>query len=183
MVPKAQYPHHLAILAEIAADLARPRLIALVESPQGVAALGALAQVPAVAGLALGTEDFSLAMGWSLMPPCSIILAPAGAGGGGARADGAGGALLDRAFREEEASPPRPWRRGLWGERGDLHPSPAGGGGQCGVRHQRGSARRGGAILAAWDEAQAQGLSVASLGGRMIDLPVAERARRRLARR
>jgi citrate lyase subunit beta/citryl-CoA lyase len=39
------------------------------------------------------------------------------------------------------------------------------------------------AILAAWNEAQAQGLSVASLGGRMIDLPVAERARRRLARR
>jgi hypothetical protein len=79
MVPKAQDPHKLATIREIAAETGLAAgLIALVETSQGVAALEALAAVPGVIGLALGTEDFSLAMGWSLSRragPSSRLLA------------------------------------------------------------------------------------------------------------
>jgi hypothetical protein len=102
MVPKAQDPHKLATIREIAAETGLAAgLIALVETSQGVAALEALAAVPGVIGLALGTEDFSLAMGWSLSPPCWTILAPAGAGG----------ALRSRASAKRRRIAQRPWRR------------------------------------------------------------------------
>jgi citrate lyase subunit beta/citryl-CoA lyase len=48
-----------------------PGMIALLESPAGLAEIKQIAEVPGVVGLALGSEDFSLAMG---VPPTPAVL-------------------------------------------------------------------------------------------------------------
>lgn len=186
MVPKAEDAHRLAVLAQMVEELGGGALpqIALVESPQGIAAAHAIAQAPCVAGLALGTEDFSLAMGVEPsetvldLPARQLALAAAGRG------------LMALAvpfsiarFREEEAYQASASAAAAYGVNGAIciHPK------QVAVANavfglsaaDRAEAER---ILAAWDAAQAQGLSVVSMDGAMIDLPVAERARKLLAR-
>lgn len=68
MVPKAQDAARLESIGAISAELAdasgvaAPGLIALIESPRGLAALDEIAAVPGLVGLAFGSEDFALAM-------------------------------------------------------------------------------------------------------------------------
>lgn len=75
MVPKVEDPARLSVLAtmirEIAADRSPPGVIALIESPRGLLAAPAIAQLDGVTGLALGSEDFALAMG---VPPTPDLL-------------------------------------------------------------------------------------------------------------
>jgi len=85
MVPKAESGARLSVIAEMVREYAGdagmdapPGLIALVESPAGVAALDEIAVVPGMIGLALGTEDFSLALGVppsreALELPCRLL--------------------------------------------------------------------------------------------------------------
>ena len=186
MVPKAEDPHKLRVMAAMVAELrgdALP-LIALIESPSGVAQAHAIADVPCVAGLALGTEDFSLAMG--VEPSTAVLDLPArqlalAAAGRGLMALAVPFSIAR--FREEEAYRAIAGEVAAYGVNGAIciHPK------QVAVANEvfglsaaaREEAQR---IWAAWEEARAQGLSVVSLDGRMIDLPVAERARKALAR-
>lgn len=186
MVPKVECAHDLGVIAAMVAELrgdALP-LIALIESPAGVAQAHAIADVRCVAGLALGTEDFSLAMG--VEPSTAVLDLPArqlamAAAGRGLMALAVPFSIAR--FREEEAYRAIAGEAAAYGVNGAIciHPK------QVAVANAvfglspaaREEAQR---IWAAWEEARAQGLSVVSLDGRMIDLPVAERARKALAR-
>jgi citrate lyase subunit beta/citryl-CoA lyase len=190
MVPGASEGWRLAALAELLDELEAARdlpagaigVIALVESAAGLANLQALAAAPRVIGLALGSEDLSLEVA---VPPSAalldlpsrqIALAAAGAGlmalavpisiseyadmdayraaAATARAYGVTGAICIHPRQVEVANV-------------EFQPSEA----------EVAEAR---AVLEAWD-ARGQG-GIASLNGRMIDLPVAERAKRLVAR-
>lgn len=84
MVPKVEGAARITVIGEIIRELAErrncpvPALIALLESPAGIAEANAIAAVDGVAGLAFGTEDFALSMGVSPDPsclhmPCQVI--------------------------------------------------------------------------------------------------------------
>lgn len=69
MVPKVEDDERLRCIADLIHELAvdeelidPPTLIALIESPRGLQNLEAIAAVPAVTGLAIGSEGFSLAL-------------------------------------------------------------------------------------------------------------------------
>lgn len=73
MVPKVRAAGRLSTASEMIAELSEdrglariPTIIALIEDSEGLARMHEIAAVEHVAGLALGTEDFSLAMG---VPP------------------------------------------------------------------------------------------------------------------
>ncbi|NOW48188.1 citrate lyase subunit beta/citryl-CoA lyase [Novosphingobium sp. SG751A] len=186
MVPKVECPHDLSVIAAMVAELRGAPLpvIALIESPRGVAQAQAIADLPCVAGLALGTEDFSLAVG--VEPSSAVLDLPArqlalAAAGGGLMALAVPFSIAR--FREEEAYRAIAGEAAAYGVNGAIciHPK------QVAVANDifglspaaREEAER---IWAAWEEARARGLSVVTLDGRMIDLPVAERARKALAR-
>jgi citrate lyase subunit beta/citryl-CoA lyase len=186
MVPKVECPHDLRVIAAMIGELRGVGLplIALIESPLGVARACAIADAADVAGLALGSEDFSLAMG--VEPSTAVLDLPArqlalAAAGRGLMALAVPFSIAR--FREEDAYRAIAVEAAAYGVNGAIciHPK------QVAVANAvfglspaaREEAIR---ILAAWDEAQARGLSVVSLDGRMIDLPVAERARKALAR-
>lgn len=93
MVPKVENAARLRVIAEMVAEYAvearlpsAPGLIALIESPAALPNLHQIAAVDGVIGLALGSEDFSLALGVSPSPqaldlPCRMVaLAAAGRG-------------------------------------------------------------------------------------------------------
>jgi len=78
MVPKVEEVARVAVISEIIVELASaagplepPGLIALIESPAGLGSLDAIAEAKGVIGLALGSEDFSFALG---VPPTSESL-------------------------------------------------------------------------------------------------------------
>ncbi|MFF5563185.1 HpcH/HpaI aldolase/citrate lyase family protein [Streptomyces sp. NPDC012623] len=94
MLPKAEHPDQLARMAAFLDAAERERglaegsvgLIALIESPAALFALTALATAPRVRALALGSEDFSLALGVAPTPsvltePCRWIALAASAAG------------------------------------------------------------------------------------------------------
>lgn len=85
MVPKVENAARVIAIGEMITEAARfaglptpPDIIALVESPAGIANLQTIAGAKGVIGVALGTEDFSLALGVppspaSLELPCRLI--------------------------------------------------------------------------------------------------------------
>jgi len=85
MMPKVESCARVSVLVEMIAEasqdaglLSPPGVIALIESPAGIAELDAIARQPGVIGLALGSEDFSLALGVSpstdaLRLPCQHL--------------------------------------------------------------------------------------------------------------
>lgn len=153
-------------------------LIALVEHPATLAHLSTLAAIDRVVGLALGSEDYALALGTRPAPPaltlpCQHIAAATatrrllawglpdtlanytdldayGRACADARAIGMTGALC-------------------------IHPAQVG---MVNAAFAPAQAERNWAarVLAAWAVAQAAGRGVASVDGRMIDRPVVERA-------
>lgn len=73
MVPKVDDASRIAVIDQMWAEIGAtpfPPLVALIESPAGLAHIDAIAQMPAVFGLALGSEDFSLALGVPPTPEC-----------------------------------------------------------------------------------------------------------------
>jgi len=78
MMPKVESCARVSVLVEMIAEASQdaglrspPGVIALIESPAGIAELDAIARQPGVIGLALGSEDFSLALG---VPPSTDAL-------------------------------------------------------------------------------------------------------------
>ncbi|WP_336962791.1 CoA ester lyase [Sphingobium aquiterrae] len=187
MVPKAEDSNRLEVIAEMAAEWAggcAPGLIALVETPRGIAALTDIVRVPAVMGLALGTEDFSLALGVPPgaaaldLPSRRIALAAAERGMMALAVP-----LSIAQFRDIDAYSAAARHGAAYSVNGAIciHPAQVGAANACfgATPAEHAEARR---IIAAWEDALAAGLSVTALDGMMIDLPVAERAKRLLSR-
>jgi citrate lyase subunit beta/citryl-CoA lyase len=187
MVPKVECAERLAIIAEMMAAIAddrglpqAPEIIALIESPAGIAALDRVAAIPGLCALALGSEDFSLALGVSptspaLELPCRLVaLAAAG------RGLMAFGLPVSIATIADE---------GAWSDGVRLARAVGMTGAMCIHPRQIDAVNRGFAptqeeiesarlVLKAWQDAGAQG--VVQVGGKMIDRPVALRAMRLL---
>lgn len=85
MVPKVEDAERLRTVADLISEFATdeglaepPAIIALIESPLGLQHMNAIARVPEVIGLALGSEDFSLALRVPPSPraldlPCRLL--------------------------------------------------------------------------------------------------------------
>ncbi|MFC2950579.1 HpcH/HpaI aldolase/citrate lyase family protein [Marinicaulis aureus] len=159
-------------------------IIALLESPRALFNLQDIASAPRLAGLALGSEDFSLALGVTpsreaLDLPCRMIALAA------ASADVAAyglpisiGEFSDLAAYKRAAQEAR-----AYGVTGALSIHPA----QVEIVNdvfapgemELAQAKE---IVSAWEVATAKGAAVIQHKGRMIDLPVVEQARRLLSR-
>jgi citrate lyase subunit beta/citryl-CoA lyase len=192
VVPKVEHADRVRTVSEMIGELEAERgmvagaigVIALVESPVALPRLHDIAAIDRVVGLALGSEDFSLRMGVApsavnLLLPCQTIALAAAAAG--IMAFGLPVSLAnftDLGAYETGAKLGR--ETGMTGAL-CIHPAQVpivneafGISGQ-----EREEAER---IVAAWDEAAARGDAVFSLDGRMIDLPVVNRARTLLRR-
>jgi citrate lyase subunit beta/citryl-CoA lyase len=192
MIPKVNHPARLQVLGEMIGELEQARglpigatgLVPLIESPASLAAITLIAAAPRVIGLGLGSEDYCLELGvapsrQALDLPSRLIAAAAAP------------ALMAlavpysiAAYRDIDGFHGAALASAMYGVTGALciHP------GQVKAANDAFStseaqceeARR---LLAVWSQAQAAGRAVASFDGRMIDRPIAERARAILARR
>jgi citrate lyase subunit beta/citryl-CoA lyase len=188
VIPKVEDAGRLWVLsAQIAALEAAQDLppgtvgmIAMIESPAALARLDDITAVPRVAGLALGSEDFSLALGVNPSPacltlPCQMLALAAAAHGIGAL--GLPVSLADYDDLEGYAVAARQARAmGLTGAL-CVHPTqvPVLNTAFAVSERERAEAER---VVAAWERGgTAGGTGVVALDGRMIDLPVAQRAR------
>jgi citrate lyase subunit beta/citryl-CoA lyase len=192
-VPKTSGAEHLQLIDELLTELEQERrlppggigLVAMVETLEGLAQAETMATAcPRMCGLTLGSEDFSAAAGMEPSPrnlfhPCQRLLFAARAGGIGAY--GFPGSIAE--FAELDRYRAQVTQGKAMGFDGAfcIHPS------QVTVLNavfepaaeELAQAR---AVIAAYEAAMAQGLGAASLEGRMIDLPVVQRARAVLAR-
>lgn len=139
-----------------------PGLIVLVGNPAGIAQVGAIASVGGMIGLALGSEDFSLALSVPPDPevldlPCRL-LALAAASRGVMALGSSGPAIRDRRRAVHPSAPDRPGQS-------RLAPSDA----------ERHAAQR---VVTAWTGAS--GAGVIRVDGRMVDRPVLLAAQRLL---
>ncbi|AWJ86744.1 CoA ester lyase (plasmid) [Azospirillum sp. TSH58] len=192
VVPKAEDAGALRVLSAMIGEWEVERgltpgaigLVALIESPLGLERLADIAAVPRVAALALGSEDFALTLGVEptealLALPCRQIALAAAARG--LAAIGLPGSLAE--FRDLDAYRAMVAQARAVGMTGALCIHPA----QLAVVRDvfapsAADVAWAGRVVAAWDEAQAAGRGAVSVDGRMVDRPVAERAKAILAR-
>jgi citrate lyase subunit beta / citryl-CoA lyase len=159
---------------------AATQLIALIESAAGLRTAAAIAAVEGVSGLALGSEDLCLEMGVApgadvLDLPCKLIALAAAP----RRQMALGLPVSIAEFRDLEAygrAVSQARRIGMTGAL-CIHPAQVAAL-NSGFAPSAAEIEEAKAITAAWEAAVAEGRAVASHAGRMIDAPVAERARR-----
>jgi citrate lyase subunit beta/citryl-CoA lyase len=194
VMPKVESPKELE---QLDADLAREehfagrpqqavRLIVLIETPEGVVQAPAIARAsPRLVGMCFGAEDFSTAMGIDPLtegmswPAQSVAVAAAAAG---IQPLGLPGTVGD--FSNPEAYHALAVHARRIGIRGAvcIHPAQV----QVlndvfgGTDAEAAAAER---LLAAFDAGIAQGKGAIALDGKMIDVPIATRARLFLQRR
>jgi citrate lyase subunit beta/citryl-CoA lyase len=193
MLPKVMGPEHIRLLSEVVAvreaalglPIGHTRFIGIVETPQALPHLFAIAGAdPRMAALGVGSEDLSTEL--EAVPGADMLyhfgmMVVAAARGAGILPLGSVGAFAD--FRDLEG-----YRTSLQRSRklgfactACIHPAhvPI-------INEEYGvapaEADRARRLIAAFDEALAQGLGAVAFEGAMIDLPVVERARRLLAR-
>ncbi len=192
-LPKIESADHVRMIAEVVGELERERgmvvgstkLVAMIETASAFFRMEAIAAAdPRVVGLTLGSEDFALSVGMLpeadglLYPKVQVVIAARAAGilplgFVGTVADYQD---LDR-FREIVR---RSRRLGFQGA-GCIHP------GQVRVLNEEyrpspeevAHARR---VTEAYEKAAAAGVGAFEVDGRMVDIPVVERARGLLAR-
>jgi citrate lyase subunit beta / citryl-CoA lyase len=193
MLPKLMGPEHVKLLSEVVAAreaalgmrVGHTRFIGVVETPQALPALSAIASAdPRMAALGVGTEDLSTEL--EAVPGADALyvfgmMAVAAARGAGILPMGSIGAFADfsdlGAYRESL----RRSRRLGFGCAACIHPAqvPI-------INEEYGPAPaevdRARRLIAAFDAALAAGQGAVAFEGAMIDLPVVERARRLLAR-
>ncbi|TXL73528.1 CoA ester lyase [Vineibacter terrae] len=193
MLPKVMGPEHVKLLSEAvaareAASGLAPgavRFIAIIETPEALPALGAIAAAdPRVVALGIGAEDLSTELGGSPTGDALYVYAMLVV----AAARGAGILPLGSVGRFADFSDLAGYRDSLRRSRGlgfactaCIHPAhvpiinEAYGVGAA-------DADRARRLIAAFEQAVAAGQGAAAFEGAMIDLPVVERARRLLAR-
>lgn len=159
-------------------------ILPLIESPQAVFRLEEIAAAPRVAALALGSEDFSLALGVPPSPacltlPCQLVALAAAAHG--IPAVGLPSSLAE--FRDTETLRASALAARAMGMKGGLCIHPA----QVGVCNDVFSPAKtetdwASALLSAWErDDAARQKGVMNFGGKMVDKPVVDRARAVLA--
>jgi citrate lyase subunit beta/citryl-CoA lyase len=192
-LPKAESADHVRLVAEIIDEVEAERgmpigttkMLAMVETASAFFRIAEIARAhPRLVGLNLGTEDFALSAG--MLPEAEGLLMPKqmcvfAARGAGIMPLGFVGTVaefhdLDR-FRETVR---RSRRLGFMGA-SVIHPSQIAilneefGASATEIDHARG-------VVAAYDEALADGVGAVTVDGKMIDVPIVERARLLLER-
>ena len=190
MVPKVEDAARLAVVAEMLAECETAQgnhteiaLLALIEAPIALNGLAAIAAVPRVIGLALGSEDFSLSLGVeptadNLDLPCRHIAFAAAA-----RGQMACGLPLSLAeFRDLDSYGKAVAAARAMGMTGALciHPAQIGPV-NAGFEPSPAETATAQAILEAWGQPARGGQMAIKVAGRMVDLPVLLRARRTMA--
>jgi citrate lyase subunit beta/citryl-CoA lyase len=193
MLPKVMGPEHVKLLSEVVTtreaalglEIGRTRFIGVVETPQALPHLYAIASAdPRMAALGVGSEDLSTEL--EAVPGADMLyhfgmMAVAAARSAGILPLGSVGAFAD--FRDLEG-----YRESLRRSRklgfactACIHPAhvPIINAEYGPAPEEVDRARR---LIAAFEDALAQGLGAVAFEGAMIDLPVVERARRLLAR-
>ncbi len=193
MLPKIMGPEHVKLLSEVVAVreaaqgmvIGHTRFLGIVETPAALPHLHAIAAAdPRMAGLSVGSEDFSTEIGAvpsddSLYVFCMMMIAATRA---------AGILPMGSLARFADFSDLEGYRAGLKRSRllgfaasSCIHPLhvPL-------INEEYGvsaaEADRARRLIATFDEGVAKGLGAIAFEGAMIDLPVVERARRLLAR-
>ena len=192
VVPKAESRAALDALSPRLAALERAGamtvgaigLLALIESPAALLAAAQIAAADRILGLALGGEDFAVALGApssaaSLDLPCTLIALNAAAAG----VAGLGLPFSLAEFRDLEGYAQAAREARAIGLTGVLciHPAqvPIINAAFAPTPDQRARALR---LIAAWEAAVADGRAVVAFEGAMVDAPVVEAARALLAR-
>jgi len=193
VIPKVHSPAHLQLLDEHIGEVeakrglpvGRSRLIALVESAAAWPSIGAIAQAsPRIVGLNMGAEDLATDCGMEataetmLLPKQQLVHAAAAAG---VLALGLIGTTTD--FADAEAFRANARRSRQFGFTGSscIHPL------QVEILNEvfapsADDVERARRIVAALDAGERSGLGAVAVDGRMVDAPIAERARRVLVR-
>lgn len=193
MLPKLMGPEHVRLLSEVVAareaalglPIGHTRFIGVVETPQALPALAAIAGAdPRMAALGVGSEDLSTEL--EAVPGADSLyvfgmMCVAAARGAGILPMGSIGAFADFSDLEAYRQSLRRSRRLGFGCASCIHPAqvPI-------INEEYGPAPaevdRARRLIAAFDAALAAGQGAVAFEGAMIDLPVVERARRLLAR-
>ncbi len=193
MLPKLMGPEHVKLLSEVVAareaalgmPLGHTRFIGVVETPQALPALTAIAGAdPRMAALGVGTEDLSTEL--EAVPGADALyvfgmMAVAAARGAGILPMGSIGAFADFSDLSAYRASLQRSRRLGFGCAACIHPAqvPI-------INEEYGPAPaevdRARRLIAAFEAALAEGQGAVAFEGAMIDLPVVERARRLLAR-
>jgi len=192
VLPKVEHADRVRTVSAMIGELEAERglgvggigVVAMVESPVVLPRLHDIAAIDRVVGLALGSEDFSLILGVTPSPsnlllPCQTIALAAAAEG--IMALGLPVSLANFTDLDAyEAGATLGREIGLTGAL-CVHPAqvPAINAAFTVSEKERAESER---IVAAWDQAVARGEAVLALDGRMIDVPVANRARMLLRR-
>lgn len=190
MVPKAEDPARLSVLVEVVAEIASAKrlaafipLVALVESPRGLANADAIAAVDGLCALALGTEDFALTLG--VAPSTTALALPARQIALAAAARGIMGLAMPISIASMDVE--NGWRAAAEESRAVgatgalcIHPSQVA---MVNSVFAPTAAELGDAesVVEAWRAGDGERKGVIAMGRRMIDRPVVERARRMLA--
>jgi len=194
-LPKLESADHLAFLDETVEELERERglevgsicFMGLIETPRGLNNVREIAKAsPRLKGLSLGQEDYSAALGMPFLGPGDLVedmrLVQRAAREAGILPLGFAGSIAEitdmEAFR---ASAERARALGMEGA-SCVHPA------QVPILNAVFSPtaeeiETAEAMVAAYDAAMAEGLGAVSFRGKMIDVPVVERARRALVLR
>lgn len=187
MVPGCERVERLHVLWEMIGEITaerqlgqKPGLIGLVESAAGLLNLNALAAFPHLVGLALGSEDLALDMGVS--PSAEMLDLPSRQIALAARAHDLMALAVPisiAAYADAEAYRTSAAKGRNWGVTGAIciHPTQVAIVNEIFQPSER-DLEEARSILEAWGSRDGSG--VVSLRGRMIDLPVVERARRLL---
>jgi citrate lyase subunit beta/citryl-CoA lyase len=193
MLPKIESAAHLRLIAEVVDEIeaergmvpGHTRLIAMLETPGSIFRAEAIASAhPRLAGLTVGSEDLALAVG--MLPEAEGLLFPKqqaifAAKAAGILPLGFLGTVADFADLDAFRAVIRRSRKlGFMGA-SVIHPA------QIAILNQEfrpdaAEVERARRMIAAYDEAMAQGLGAVTFEGRMIDIPVVQRARDALAR-
>jgi citrate lyase subunit beta/citryl-CoA lyase len=192
VVPKVDECARLQVLSDIITELEQLRglprgrigILALLESPWALPALPAISAMERVIGLALGTEDFSFQLG---VAPTPSVLEPASREIVAAAARrtllAAAVPFSIAAYRDRNGFIQSARHAATFGVNAALCVHP----GQVAIANEvfqpsTEECEQAGRILSAWSTAEADEKGVIVVDGLMIDRPVADRARRLLAR-
>jgi citrate lyase subunit beta/citryl-CoA lyase len=193
MCPKVESPEHLGVIAELLDVLERQRgmplghtkLVALIETAAAYFRAREIAlATPRLVALSLGAEDFAASVGMEPlgetleMPKQTVIIAARAAG---ILPLGFMGTVAD--FKDLDAfrAVVRRSRRFGFAAASCIHPS------QLAILNEEygvspAETERARRLIAAYEAALAQGVGAVAFEGKMIDVPVVERARALLAR-
>ena len=192
-LPKAESPEHVQLVAEMIDEIEAERgmaigttkMLAMVETASAFFRIHEIAKAhPRLVGLNLGAEDFALSAG--MLPEAEGLFMPKqmcvfAARGAGIMPMGFVGTVADFSDLEGFRQTVRRSRRlGFMGA-SVIHPS------QIAIlneefRPSAAEADHAQRVIAAYDKALAEGVGAVTVDGKMIDVPVVERARRLISR-